>query len=389
MSCFGDTSKEYFCCIKLLDDTELNHDIPKNIKGQVLLEKVYQHLNLIETDYFGLRYLDEASQTHWLDGTKSVAKQVKGQLYQYHNNNGTMKDENCVLIMCNGRINTTLENSLFLLWPRITKVHFKHTQFILRVIGRENTENEYYFELASKLACRHLWRCCVEQHAFFRLPHITGQSAFSSSKFRHSGRTQKEAIEASTQVKRSPPKVSRLPSKRYMRRASAQMDSSGQPILTPWAPYQDNLMVENGVTKSVAPEPVKSGAKMTPQKKKEHIPDSSTSRSTKSVPWEESKPAHCRKCHSVSDTESDHHVRRRRRRSGSRSAASSGSDSDQSRSSHKGRRRRRRRSEDRMVESEDQWRLVQRRQEHLDALNNPQHSAIIKDLRNGSVMQYL
>ena len=31
--------------------------------GQDVLEKVFQHLNLIETAYFGLRYLDATNQT--------------------------------------------------------------------------------------------------------------------------------------------------------------------------------------------------------------------------------------------------------------------------------------------------------------------------------------
>ena len=32
-------------------------------KGVVLLERVFQHLNLIEKDYFGLRFLDHTGQT--------------------------------------------------------------------------------------------------------------------------------------------------------------------------------------------------------------------------------------------------------------------------------------------------------------------------------------
>ena len=31
--------------------------------GQDVLEKVFQHLNLLETAYFGLRYLDSTNQT--------------------------------------------------------------------------------------------------------------------------------------------------------------------------------------------------------------------------------------------------------------------------------------------------------------------------------------
>ena len=32
-------------------------------KGQLVLNCVFEHLNLLEKDYFGLRYLDETNQT--------------------------------------------------------------------------------------------------------------------------------------------------------------------------------------------------------------------------------------------------------------------------------------------------------------------------------------
>ncbi|XP_070543366.1 band 4.1-like protein 4 isoform X2 [Ptychodera flava] len=573
MSCFGGSSKEYFCGIKLLDDTELNHDIQKTTKGQVLLDKVFQHLNILETDYFGLRYLDEASQTHWLDGTRSVTKQItagppytlyfgvkfyiedpcklKEEVTRYQfflqlkrdmlqgrlPSSPNITSELCALAVqselgdCDakrhshgyisefrfvpnqtkelehqieqihqtlkGQVPATAEMSFlerakllemygvdlhpvkgqdnvdyFLgltptgvviyksknkvanyFWPRITKVHFKDFQFILRVIGRDNTENEYYFELPNKSACKHLWKCCVEQHAFFRLPHVMDAPSdklrrynFGSSRFRHSGRTQLEALQASEHLKRPQPKVVRLPSKRYMRRASAQMDSSGAPIISQWAPYQDNLILENGVAKTVAPEPVKSGMKMASQERQSSskITEGSAN-NNKSVPWEGStnskprglytpaggspvsvrstgssgrrrsrskSPKHhhhhhhhhhrrssgsdwdsdssCRKHRrhrhrSGSDTDSDycHH---RKRRSRSRGGASSGSESDNSRHSHKSRRRRRR-SSDRMVESEEQWRQVQRQQQALEEERLAPHSAIIKDLRNGRSLE--
>ncbi|KAI5708370.1 hypothetical protein M8J77_021329 [Diaphorina citri] len=48
--------------------------------GQEILDTVFRHLNLLETSYFGLRYLDGSNQTHWLDPTKRVVKQLKGKL---------------------------------------------------------------------------------------------------------------------------------------------------------------------------------------------------------------------------------------------------------------------------------------------------------------------
>ena len=57
--------------------------LQRRAKGQTLLELVFNHLDLIECDYFGLRYSDSLtiSETkRWLDPLKSIRKQVKGQL---------------------------------------------------------------------------------------------------------------------------------------------------------------------------------------------------------------------------------------------------------------------------------------------------------------------
>lgn len=38
---------------------------------------VCKHLNLLETAYFGLRYIDSNGQPHWLDACKSVKHQLR------------------------------------------------------------------------------------------------------------------------------------------------------------------------------------------------------------------------------------------------------------------------------------------------------------------------
>lgn len=45
--------------VRFLDDTEHVFHVEKRAKGAVLLEQVYQHLELVEKDYFGLQYSDE------------------------------------------------------------------------------------------------------------------------------------------------------------------------------------------------------------------------------------------------------------------------------------------------------------------------------------------
>ncbi|GIX95727.1 band 4.1-like protein 4A [Caerostris extrusa] len=47
-------------------------------KGDVLLERVFSHLNLIEKAYFGLRFLNRAGESRWLDPLQKVSTQLKG-----------------------------------------------------------------------------------------------------------------------------------------------------------------------------------------------------------------------------------------------------------------------------------------------------------------------
>ncbi|XP_071955024.1 tyrosine-protein phosphatase non-receptor type 4-like isoform X2 [Antedon mediterranea] len=74
------------CIIAFLDDTEHTFEIERRAKGQCLLEEVFRYLDLIECDYFGLKFIDSDNtldNKRWLDPTKSVRKQVKGPMYFY------------------------------------------------------------------------------------------------------------------------------------------------------------------------------------------------------------------------------------------------------------------------------------------------------------------
>ncbi|XP_030846458.1 tyrosine-protein phosphatase non-receptor type 4 isoform X4 [Strongylocentrotus purpuratus] len=58
----------------------------RRAKGQELLDRVFEHLELLECDYFGLRYSEtentiDSNNKRWLDPRKSIRKQVKGTLY--------------------------------------------------------------------------------------------------------------------------------------------------------------------------------------------------------------------------------------------------------------------------------------------------------------------
>uniref|UniRef100_A0A8C5SGZ5 Protein 4.1 n=1 Tax=Laticauda laticaudata TaxID=8630 RepID=A0A8C5SGZ5_LATLA len=66
------------CKITLLDDAIFECSVDKHAKGQDLLKKVCDHLNLLEEDYFGLAIWDTPTSKTWLDAAKEIKKQVHG-----------------------------------------------------------------------------------------------------------------------------------------------------------------------------------------------------------------------------------------------------------------------------------------------------------------------
>ncbi|XP_075801735.1 protein 4.1 isoform X14 [Microtus pennsylvanicus] len=66
------------CKVSLLDDTVFECVVEKHAKGQDLLKRVCEHLNLLEEDYFGLAIWDSATSKTWLDSAKEIKKQVRG-----------------------------------------------------------------------------------------------------------------------------------------------------------------------------------------------------------------------------------------------------------------------------------------------------------------------
>uniref|UniRef100_A0A673ZIX5 FERM domain-containing protein n=1 Tax=Salmo trutta TaxID=8032 RepID=A0A673ZIX5_SALTR len=51
--------------------------VDKRARGQLLFAKVCDHLNLLETDYFGITYRDVENQKNWLDPNKELKKQIR------------------------------------------------------------------------------------------------------------------------------------------------------------------------------------------------------------------------------------------------------------------------------------------------------------------------
>ncbi|XP_026645300.1 band 4.1-like protein 3 isoform X7 [Microtus ochrogaster] len=75
--------KSMQCKVTLLDGSEYGCDVDKRSRGQVLFDKVCEHLNLLEKDYFGLTYRDAENQKNWLDPAKEIKKQIRSGAWHF------------------------------------------------------------------------------------------------------------------------------------------------------------------------------------------------------------------------------------------------------------------------------------------------------------------
>uniref|UniRef100_A0A674A1C8 Erythrocyte membrane protein band 4.1 like 2 n=1 Tax=Salmo trutta TaxID=8032 RepID=A0A674A1C8_SALTR len=75
--------KMVMCHVTMLDGSQFPCEVEKRAKGQYLFFKVYEALNLLEKDYFGLSYKDNSDQTCWLDPTKEIKRQIRNATWQF------------------------------------------------------------------------------------------------------------------------------------------------------------------------------------------------------------------------------------------------------------------------------------------------------------------
>uniref|UniRef100_A0AAY4ENA6 FERM domain-containing protein n=1 Tax=Denticeps clupeoides TaxID=299321 RepID=A0AAY4ENA6_9TELE len=69
--------------VALLDNSVYDGVIEKHSRGQVLLDMVCEHLNLLEKDYYGLTFCDAESQKNWLDPSKEIKKQMRTSAWDF------------------------------------------------------------------------------------------------------------------------------------------------------------------------------------------------------------------------------------------------------------------------------------------------------------------
>ncbi|XP_066514987.1 band 4.1-like protein 2, partial [Hoplias malabaricus] len=79
----GKKMKIVVCDVTLLDGSLFRCELEKRAKGQYLFFKVCEHLNLLEKDYFGLSFKDNADQRCWLDPTKEIKRQIRNSQWQF------------------------------------------------------------------------------------------------------------------------------------------------------------------------------------------------------------------------------------------------------------------------------------------------------------------
>ncbi|KAG1659942.1 FERM, ARHGEF and pleckstrin domain-containing protein 1 [Nymphon striatum] len=62
--------------VKMLDDSFSVFHIQHKLLGKVLFEQVCQELHLLESDYFGIEYMDQNKTKYWLDHEKQMNRQI-------------------------------------------------------------------------------------------------------------------------------------------------------------------------------------------------------------------------------------------------------------------------------------------------------------------------
>uniref|UniRef100_A0A8D0EK50 FERM domain containing 5 n=1 Tax=Strix occidentalis caurina TaxID=311401 RepID=A0A8D0EK50_STROC len=326
--------REYNCTVRLLDDSEYTCTIQRDAKGQYLFDLLCHHLNLLEKDYFGIRFVDPDKQrvralsaragqraqppftmcfrvkfyptdpaalkeeiTRYLvflqikrdlyhgrllcktsdaallaayilqaeigdydPGKHPEGYSSKFQFFPKHSEKLERKIAEIHKSELSGQTPATSElnflrkaqtletygvdphpckdvsgNAAFLAftpfgfvvlqgnkrvhfikWNEVTKMKFEGKTFYLYVSQKEEKKIVLTYFAPTPEACKHLWKCGIENQAFYKLEKSSQVRTVSSSnlffkgsRFRYSGRVAKEVMESSAKIKREPPEIHR------------------------------------------------------------------------------------------------------------------------------------------------------------------------------------
>uniref|UniRef100_A0A8C1T124 FERM domain-containing protein 3 n=1 Tax=Cyprinus carpio TaxID=7962 RepID=A0A8C1T124_CYPCA len=115
-------------------------------------------------------------------------------------------------------------------WADVSKFKFEGKTFYVIGVQKEK-KLVLTFHTSTPASCKHLWKCAVENQAFYKcakssqIKTVSSSSIiFKGSRFRYSGRVAKEVIEASSKIQRDPPVV---------HRSAVQMVQNDQNIMEP------------------------------------------------------------------------------------------------------------------------------------------------------------
>ncbi|XP_053558433.1 FERM domain-containing protein 3 [Bombina bombina] len=100
-------------------------------------------------------------------------------------------------------------------WPDICKLKFDGKTFHVVWMQKEK-KTVLTYHTSTPAACKHLWKCGVENQAFYKyakssqVKTMTSSNIFfKGSRFRYCGKVAKEVVEASCKIQREPPEVHR------------------------------------------------------------------------------------------------------------------------------------------------------------------------------------
>ncbi|KAL7740357.1 hypothetical protein ACLKA6_018795 [Drosophila palustris] len=149
-------------------------------------------------------------------------------------------------------------------WNEVHKINFEGKMFIAHLSftdqSREPKKHTIGFKCPSGPACRYLWRCAIEQMLFFTLPNsqhaavVSGGGFFSwGTKFRYTGRTEREILTES---------INALREQKMTNSSSSKRKASSVPA-TPSSPQGDLAQIRySSLPRSTMSEPL--GCSMAP-----------------------------------------------------------------------------------------------------------------------------